>query len=149
MAITIPLTGTFGLTIKLKRTGSAGEAIAGVSFYNDEIYDCLWVRLINPVVGTTYQLNLGGLQLNDIHDVNPNITIAGVYGGLGAAWGGYTQLGDEWNSGTFGDGTQYVIYRAATGVLANRGDELEKQNELTVTGAGVSTEVVDWYLFIP
>jgi len=149
MAITIPLSGTFGLTIKLRRVGSAGEAIAGVSFYNDEWYDCLWVRLINPVVGTTYTLNLGGLQLNDVHDVNPNITSAGVYGGLGTAWGGYSGSPVVWNSGTFTDGTQFYVYRAGTGILETRGNEIDKGSELNVTGgAAVGSEIVDWSLFV-
>jgi hypothetical protein len=145
MSISIPLTGTFGLTIKLRRVGTAGEAIAGVSFYDDVWHDCLWIRLMNPIVGTTYQLNMTGLQLNDISDVNPNINFAGVYGGLGAAWGSFSGSPVIWNSGVFGDGTGYVIYLAGTGVLETRGNEIDKPGELNVT-SGIGSEIVDWYL---
>lgn len=148
MAITIPLTGEFNLTYKLRRVGTAGEAIAGVSFTNDTWHDLIWLRLINPVVGTTYTLNLIGLTLDDIKDVNPTITTAGAYDGRGSAWNSYSGSPTIWTSGTFGDGTQYVVYRAKTGLLENRQNIIDKAKELIVISVAGGSELVDWYLTV-
>ncbi len=148
MAIIIPLDGEFKLNIKLRRTVDAGEAIAGVSFSNGVWHDTLWIRLTNPRVGITYSMTCTGLNLYDVKDINPTITSSGTYDGLGAAWNDYSGSPSVWASGQFGDGTDYCIYRAGTGILEDRQNEISKAGELRVTSVGGGSELVDWSLSV-
>ncbi len=81
----------FDLSFTLKRVGTAGDAIAELSFTDDggaNFHDCIWIRLIDPQVNVQYRVDLTGFTFNDSKDVNPIITQLGMYEGRGVAWNG-------------------------------------------------------------
>lgn len=147
MAVTIPLGGSFNLTVKLKRVGAAGDAIAGISFSKDGYtwHNAVWFRIVNADVGVTYSVTALNITLNDIKDINPIITTIGTYNGLGVGWNGYSGSPVEWGRGTIG-GKTVIIYRAGTGSLVERQNEIPKSAELIVISAAAGSEIVDWYL---
>ncbi len=120
------------------RKDSPGDAIAGVSLIKrgDNVWhDAPWVRLINPVVGKLYTLNVTGLRLDSYLNIKPIITEVGTYDGLCAAWNGFNGTPTAlWilKSGKLSDGTQYYVYKPGMATLVDRQNEISKDGELVV-----------------
>ena len=137
MTIRIPLNRTFKVKYELKRVGSPGDAIAGVSLTRDggvTWHDLPWIRIINPIVGKKYELTLKGLSFDDSKDVNPPITMLGTYGGVSYAWNEYDVpwYAILWAWGKFDDGTEYQVYKAGEGKLLDRQNKIIKNGELVI-----------------
>ena len=136
MAIRISRDGTFKLVYRLRRVGTPGDAIAGVSLTRNggaNWHDLIWIRLINPPIGVIHKLTLSGLRLNDSSDTKPMIWETGTYGGKGSAWNGYSGIILRlWSTGEFPNGTKYEVYRAGQGNLTDRQNTIIKNGELVV-----------------